>query len=651
MYKIALLLLGLPVALNLSACTPTGQATDKSGIIIQANPQSLLADGVTQSMLTITATAADGISPYSGSAMLSCSAPVKFGQSEKNTDTITITNGAGTETVTCDGKANPSCYGPQTIYGYLESNDAKQSGAVMVTFEAPDAGPVDAGDAGPMDAGHVDAGNDAGVFVPNSLVSLGASPAYLGVDYQASYNVNPIGTFTFKVLNTTADAGVAGIPVTFGLQTQTTSQLLTTMPVLSDSTGSVQAQVKSGSAGSVTVTASYTVPQDGGMPDGGQSISAQATISVIGTQPSWSGSSIACNPQNLPVFAHGNLPCGISSTQNLQTTCVANLADRFGNKIGIPVAVNFYSEAGTWANPPGSLVLTPDFGQPNAGTATAYLQTNKPLPLDVDPGPGEPSYLDTCAAQPHTYNPRDGLVTVIAVFRGEEGFVVPPTTGQWAPGIEFTDLPQPFVDEDDSSVYKTNDVCPGNGGTGTCAPPNGTWDSNTSIFVETRILYTGSSTGLGAEPAAPTIFASGPIVVPAGGQYNGTVTFADLNLNIYNTDATQGVTISSGPNQVQIGGVIGGQQVHVPDQLGMHVTQLRECDAGITYDDAGTPVSTPICNLRTVINSYLGGYTGPYNLKSTSAVSDGGGLPICITAAGDVPPDLAPLYTFCGTAY
>jgi hypothetical protein len=39
-------------------------------------------------------------------------------------------------------------------------------------------------------------------------------------------------------------------------------------------------------------------------------------------------------------------------------------------------------------------------------------------------------------------------------------------------------------------------------------------------------------------------------------------------------------------------------------------------------------------------------------LKSNAAVGvDGGSVPICITAAGSVPPDLTPLYDFCGIAY
>jgi hypothetical protein len=99
-----------------------------------------LADGVTQSMLMVTAIGADGVTPYSGSAMLNSTTPVKFGLSQENSDAITIANGSGVETVTCDGIAHSSCYGTATIYGYLQSNGAGHSGSVTVTFEAPDAG-------------------------------------------------------------------------------------------------------------------------------------------------------------------------------------------------------------------------------------------------------------------------------------------------------------------------------------------------------------------------------------------------------------------------------------------------------------------------------------------------------------------------------
>jgi hypothetical protein len=104
-----------------------------------------------------------------------------------------------------------------------------------------------------------------------------------------------------------------------------------------------------------------------------------------------------------------------------------------------------------------------------------------------------------------TANPRDGYVTVIAWVKGEEGFVDLNHNGKYDPGEPFVDLGEPFVDINDNGVYdgpgspalagtpyaNTGEWFLDVNGDGKYTGPNGKWDSDTVLWTQTRVVYTG----------------------------------------------------------------------------------------------------------------------------------------------------------------
>ncbi len=172
--------------------------------------------------------------------------------------------------------------------------------------------------------------------------------------------------------------------------------------------------------------------------------------------------------------------------------------------LGVATQVAFYSEAGSFGPP----TTTPAFGAKGAGTAIDFLEvTGGTLPWDVKPfGPvatGEFSttYLDQCGNL--THNPRDGLVTVIAIAYGEEGFIDVNGNGTYdgpgsaalagtpyaVKGEPFIDMGEPYIDANDNGVYDLGETFIDVNGNGKYDGPNGKWDANTVIWAETRILY------------------------------------------------------------------------------------------------------------------------------------------------------------------
>jgi hypothetical protein len=114
-------------------------------------------------------------------------------------------------------------------------------------------------------------------------------------------------------------------------------------------------------------------------------------------------------------------------------------------------------------------------------------------PLDVEPIEQEPSRAGDTGG---TRNPRDGLVTLVAWVRGEEGFHDINSNGLFEPsqGETFTDVGEPFVDVDDDGVFD-----PGSGdtyqdvdGNGRYTDANGTWDEDAVIWAAFKILWTGT---------------------------------------------------------------------------------------------------------------------------------------------------------------
>ncbi|EPX63422.1 hypothetical protein D187_005828 [Cystobacter fuscus DSM 2262] len=207
--------------------------------------------------------------------------------------------------------------------------------------------------------------------------------------------------------------------------------------------------------------------------------------------------------------------------------CIAHVADRNGDGI-VGAQVSFLTEAGTIG--PSSVSVTDV-----VGNAKVLYKTSLPLPDDVAPGTfswtpvndlthtGEylaPLWMhpfqwvedpvknfgaEGTLAEPRrpdpirkdakgvvlTNNPRDNLVSMIAVTSGEEAFDDRNNNGAWDTGEPFVDLTEPFVDNNDNGTWDAGERYVDANGNGQWDGKNGTFDPVTLIWVQERILWTG----------------------------------------------------------------------------------------------------------------------------------------------------------------
>ena len=203
-------------------------------------------------------------------------------------------------------------------------------------------------------------------------------------------------------------------------------------------------------------------------------------IAVRGAKPSASGFYFRCDRMNLPVYT--------TTLQHETTTCTVRLSDRYGNRVGIATPVSFAAEAGAIS---ASATTQPfDFANPTdpaEGSVTVTFSSDVGIgfgPVETTPIAGEPSLGNA--------NPRDQLVTLIAMVRGEEAFVDANLNGQYDPGELFVDQGDPFIDANDNNAYLADSAteqrfCGGADCT-TYHGPNGLWDSDRTIWAPTWVV-------------------------------------------------------------------------------------------------------------------------------------------------------------------
>jgi hypothetical protein len=204
--------------------------------------------------------------------------------------------------------------------------------------------------------------------------------------------------------------------------------------------------------------------------------------------------------------------------------CTAHVGDRNGD--GVPNAVvSFLTEAGTIGP---SETTRSDV----VGNATILYKTSYPLPKDVAPeafswSPARGAkqtgdYIAPLWMHPFDWkrnpvadynlppnliepqrpdpvrpnvinNPRDNLVSMIAVTTGEEGYHDVNNNGRYDDGEPFEefDLTEPFVDSNDNGTWDNDERWVDTDGNGTWDGKNGKHDSSTLIWVQERILWTG----------------------------------------------------------------------------------------------------------------------------------------------------------------
>lgn len=213
---------------------------------------------------------------------------------------------------------------------------------------------------------------------------------------------------------------------------------------------------------------------------------------------------IACERVNLGGF--------VTNRPEIRIGCTIQLEDRTG-KAWPHTPVMLFAEAGTLKEIPATKKEPRRFEYVIGPSPTV-------LPRDVpasdleeqaklsDSGPGLiPGAIDQ--------NPRDGLVTLLAVVRGHESFHDSNGNGRYDEGEFFIDEGEPFLDVDDDGVYTAADGphCCDTNGNGRVDGPNGRWDDDVWIGRMTHVLWTGPvSTGVARSeitPPSPTIAAQG----------------------------------------------------------------------------------------------------------------------------------------------
>lgn len=267
-----------------------------------------------------------------------------------------------------------------------------------------------------------------------------------------------------------------------------------------DSNGQAVTTLYSGSAsGTLAVNATATVTLSTGHT---VSVSVPSSaIAVVGAKANGRNFSVSCD--NLAVPALIGNDCSFMHA-DMTLRCTAVVGDRYNNVLGVAQPVTWLSEAGLFGPPSTTPAAAPGAdptGQPSLGRTSNTLRTfNAPLPLNVDGQTavsGEPTFTianDVCSGATRQARPRDGLVTLIAVTQGEEGFVDRNGNGQWDVGENFFDLGEPFVDSNDNNAWDPEEPFVDVNGDGSYQGPNGVWDSNTTIWAVQHVAFTGLAT-------------------------------------------------------------------------------------------------------------------------------------------------------------
>lgn len=236
---------------------------------------------------------------------------------------------------------------------------------------------------------------------PQTVTFDEASPSTIGVRASALTQQSVV---TF-IVRDRLDTPLEAIPVSFVLN-GFGGERLTQTQTLTDENGIAQTSVIAGTrSGPVQVTA--TVDANG---DSTPDLIAQSTaINVIGAPPAFNRFSLAAQFLNIS----GRVTLG------LEDDITAFLTDRFGNVVPTGTVVNFTNN--------GGIATDQSLTGPNGRASTTLVSEG-----------GVPD---------------DGIVTVLAVTRGEEPFIDANGNGVYDTGEVFTDIPEPFIDTNGNGQF------------------------------------------------------------------------------------------------------------------------------------------------------------------------------------------------------
>ncbi len=433
---------------------------------------------------------------------------------------------------------------------------------------------------------------------------------------------NETALVTFRVMDTNRQP-LEGMTVRMALPSNPLGGVsLTDTQPQSDENGVVATTIVTGrSTGAVNVTATAQL--------GSIRLEApSSSIPVVGARPTRNAFNLQCEFLNIGGFIGRQ---GDRITVNNQYACSSTLFDRFGNPIGVSQRLTYLSEGGNIISPQTSVewdtASTPNAPPDNVGRVAApYSPAGEP-PCDVDPdqtrsepfllfGSGECSPLqNNCPRRSQSEcsrNPRDGLVTIVAITTGEEAFNDFNNNGEYDAGEPFWDLGEPFLDVNDNNTFEegenfrdlANEQEPQ--GNAQYDGPNGVWDANTTIWTSTNLLLSGdpvvqqtsnnnsepfSVSGFGFDAADPN-----STILP-GELYEVTdttvvfgVRWQDANLNVLNRSASYavelvgdatGITLDSlsvAQPSPQMGFSVEYTTIELEDDVNTYATRLRSMD-------------------------------------------------------------------------
>lgn len=371
---------------------------------------------------------------------------------------------------------------------------------------------------------------------PASLVFVGFEPE--------QPKIGDIVTVRFAAVDSRG-VPAEGIPVSFALQSPSNAPDVKLQPEVSSTnkgSGEVTTQIiASARPASVVVVATS-----------GDKVAQSPAISIAGSFVSSRGITFQCGHiAGSAAAIHAIIGYGPGRDLIAGTTvdCTAHVADRNGNGIA-GASVTFLTEAG--AIGPSATSITDAIGNADVLHKTAY-----PLPQDVDPvsyrhinpDPRAPDYDAVHIPQPaapdwmlpwewrpnpmaqnapddpkcsasggcgeprradpvrpgRTNNPRDNLVSMIAVTTGEEAYLDLNNNGVRDDPVEpYVDTVEPFVDANDNGTYDSGELFVDTNGDSVWNGKNNLYDSSTLIWAQERILWTGMPNRYDYQEGAPS---------------------------------------------------------------------------------------------------------------------------------------------------
>lgn len=204
-------------------------------------------------------------------------------------------------------------------------------------------------------------------------------------------------------------------------------------------------------------------------------------VVIEGGIPSGRGMHLVCEDSVIPAFTVREDERWLLANEP-GTNCSLQVADRVNGRVNEDTQIFFLTEAGT---------VNQTSPTDEDGRAVTHLRVGLPPPKDVDADDYEidAGFLD------QGYNPRDGLVRIVATTKGEEDFNDTNGDKIYTVGQDILepgqDLPEPYLDTNDNGRWDADEEFRDANNDGVWTDANGEWDSNTEIWVSTTVLWVG----------------------------------------------------------------------------------------------------------------------------------------------------------------